>query len=85
MMKRNARKGSSGSAKPHDSRWGSMVKSMREAQRMSQEELAHELDVTTGALRNWERGLNAPGLRARRAIAKFGESRGFPASVWPAG
>lgn len=57
-----------------------LLRQIRQRRRLTQEELARELDVTVGTLSNWENGRHRPIRAQRRRIEQIAESLGLLAS-----
>ncbi len=57
--------------------FASLVRLVRETRGQTQEELAHELDVTVGTMNGWENGRHRPVRAQRRRLIALAEGMGL--------
>lgn len=76
-MTRRGRASTSNAGKHERVPWDERIRAIRRKLDLSQEALAHELGLTAGAIRNWEKGANLPGRRARMALRDLLERTGL--------
>lgn len=56
--------------------FGEVIKEVRKALKMTQEQFAHDLGVSFSALSRWENGRTTPRLMARRTILMYCKEKG---------
>ena len=62
---------------------GEMIRTVRHRLGMTQEQLAHELQVTVSTVNRWENGHSAPSRLARQAVRALMRTRGLTDGAAP--
>jgi len=73
--------GDAGALSMKDVDYAALVKQLRDARRLTQEEFARELDVTVGTMNAWENGKHCPVKAQRKRLLRMAEEAGIGAPV----
>lgn len=58
--------------------YSALVKHLRDALRLTQEQFAHKLDVTVGTVNGWENGRHRPLNAQRKRLVRMAEANKVP-------
>jgi len=60
-----------------------ILKSIRNELKLSQEQLARDIDVSHATLNRWENGHNAPSRLAKKELARYCKKKAFQKKLLP--
>ena len=63
--------------------FAALVRSLRAARGLTQEEFARELDVTVGTMNGWENGRHRPVRAQRKRLLRLAEDAGIEPPIAP--